>query len=180
LQSGDLGRFDDALSPHPHYSDGKLHPAERHGLDLADWWILQTHGITILGPAAESLPFTVDWELLISRMRENLNTYWASYTQKPQRIAQLLTDYGVQWAVLGVLRQYYTFAEHDITSKVGAGQYALTHLPAQWHTIIQEAINIREQPTASLYRIKLNRAIEAVRFVRYVIESCNQAAAKGQ
>jgi hypothetical protein len=49
-----------------------------------------------------------------------MNTYWARFTTDPRYIAWLLADYGIQWTVLGVLRQFYTFREHAITSKVGA------------------------------------------------------------
>jgi hypothetical protein len=81
----------------------------------------------------------------------------------------LLTDFGIQWAVLGVLRQYYTFREGDITSKTGAGEYALTHLPARWHRLIREAIHIREHTGACSYGFQIFRAVEAWAFLKYVI-----------
>lgn len=173
LQGGDLGKVGEGVPPHPVYSDGKLNPADNHGSDLVTWWILKNRGLTILGPDAATLPFSVDWDLLISQMHQNMNTYWASFTKAPNRFIWMLTDNGFQWAVLGVLRQYYTFEEQAITSKTGAGQYGLTHLPAEWHRIIEEAVNLREQRTASLYRSKIGRAIDAVKFLRYVIALCN-------
>ncbi len=105
--------------------------------------------------------------------RENLNTYWARFTQEPTRMAWLLSDYGVQWVVLGVLRQFYTFKEQDITSKTCAGEYAVEHLPERWHRMIQEALNIRNQTNSSLYRLRIIRAVEAVRFLKFVIHFCN-------
>ncbi|MBZ0302050.1 MAG: DUF4111 domain-containing protein [Anaerolineae bacterium] len=83
------------------------------------------------------------------------------------------SDWGIQWAVLGVLRQFYSFREGAITSKVGAGDYALQHLPPTWHRLIQEALNIRTQSGQCLYRSRLLRMMEAVRFMRYIIQTCN-------
>ena len=73
----------------------------------------------------------------------------------------------------GVVRPYYTLTAHDITSKIGAGEYALTHLPAQWHNIIREAIRIRTRQPNTLYRTKLARDADAYNFLRYVIQYCN-------
>lgn len=74
---------------------------------------------------------------------------------------------------LGVLRQYYTFSEGDITSKTAAGEYGLRHLPARWHKIIREALNIRNEVNGSLYRSRIIRALEALQFLRFVIHCCN-------
>jgi hypothetical protein len=57
-------------------------------------------------PASPSLTFAVDFEELLRTQVENL-----------------LSDWGVQWAVLGVLRQFYTLREGRITSKTKAGEY---------------------------------------------------------
>ena len=96
--------------------------------------------------------------------------------REPKRIVWLLTDFGMQWAVLGVLRRYYTFREQeDIISKTGAGQYALRHLPATWHCVIREAVRIREHVGMPAYRMSISRAIEAHAFLRYNIGACNTA-----
>ncbi len=139
------------------------------------WWILKKRGITVLGPPAETLPVSVDDDRLIRWMRGNLNSFWVGYIRRPKRIAVLLTDWGVEWTVLGVLRQFYTLREHDITSKTEAGQYALSCLPARWHRLIQEAIEIRKGGHRSLYRSRLGRALENFRFLQYIIVVCNSA-----
>lgn len=144
-------------------------------LNDVTWWLLKNKGITLKGPEAQSLGYTVDWQALLAGMHHNQNTYWANYTRKPDRIARLLSDWGIEWAVLGSLRQLYTFRENDITSKSGAGRYALKNLPPKWHPIVQEALNLREQPGApSLYRSKILRAFQAVRFLRFVRKECNR------
>ncbi len=114
----------------------------------------------------------MNWDTLLDQMTRNLHTYWGSFTTQPQRLAWLVTDSGIQWTVLGVLRQWYTCEVHDIASKTEAGAHALTHLPQRWHRLIQEALRIREQTAGALYSSRIGRAIDAVRFVDYVIQIC--------
>ena len=169
----DLGKFADSVQPGPVFSDNHLRPHSHHDLNAITWWILKNRGIALIGPAPETLDFVVDWELLLDMMLENLNTYWVRFTREPGRILWLFSDYGIQWTVLGVLRQFYTFREQDITSKIGAGDYGLQSVPARWHRLIQEAIIIRNQTGLTLYRSRITRAIEAFRFLKFIINRCN-------
>ncbi|MEW6732374.1 MAG: aminoglycoside adenylyltransferase domain-containing protein [Acidobacteriota bacterium] len=172
LQWSDLGHFQEEIEPYPYYYQNALHPYGYHELNSVTWWVLKHRGVALIGPEPEQLNFTVDWNLLITRMRENLNSYWASWISSPVKIAYLLTDTGIQWAVLGVLRQFYTFKKNSITSKTAAGEYALSQLPEKWHQLIQEAINIRAGNHRSYYTFKAVRAIEAISLLKYIIRSC--------
>jgi hypothetical protein len=174
LQSSDLGRADQDRFLHLNYHDRKLEWANRFGLGSVTWWILKNHGIALFGAPPQDLPFTVDIDALIRTQRENLNTYWASFTTRPSRLLALLTNWGIQWTVLGVLCQFYTIRERKITSKIKAGEYALGCLPEHWHTIIREAISLREQPKHTLYRSKVKRAAEAYRFLQFLLQRCNK------
>ena len=118
------------------------------------------------------LDFEVDWDALAADTLKNLNDYWARYTDDPTRIAWLLSDYGIQWTVLGVLRQFYTLKERGIISKIGAGDYGVQRLPEQWSRLIQEAINIR-RGNDSLYTFSIQRAWDAYRFLKWIIRECN-------
>ncbi len=177
LQWSDLGQAGDAIEPYPYYHDGILNPSECNEMNAVTWWLLKNRGLALVGPDPRTLDFMVDSHTVISYMRRNLNAYWRRYTREPARMAWLFSDYGIQWAVLGVLRQYYTFNEDDIISKVGAGEYALQHLPQRWHRLIQEAINIRYRRNGSSYRFRIIRAVEAVQFLNYVIRLCNTSFA---
>jgi hypothetical protein len=154
------------------YHDGhlNLHPAEP---DPVTWWILKHHGIPLLGPDPRFLPITADADLLVSWTRQNMNTYWRSWTRRPGRLVQLLSDWGIQWAVLGVSRQFYTLREHGILSKRRAGEYALSTVPARWYRILREAIRIRTRSGAPLYRARLRRMIDAVNFMKYIMQVSN-------
>ncbi len=170
LQIYDLGRFENDIKPHPFYHDGKFHPEGYFEINSITWWILKNHGIAIIGKETVDLPFTVDWNLLLAKMKKNLNSYWVRWTN---RYFVLLSDWGIQWTVLGVLRQYYTFRKNSITTKTKAAEYALTCLPNRWHSLIQEAIAIREGKNELLYRSKIVRMLDAVKFLKYVIQTSN-------
>ena len=173
LPAADLGGTAAQVAPHPYYQDGRLVFAGHFELNPVTWWILKQHGITLRGPAAGELSFSVDQEALLAYMRENLNSYWLSWTKRPDGLLVMLSDWGIQWTVLGVLRQYYTLRERAITTKIKAGEYALARLPQQWHRLIQEALRIRRGEASSIYRRRLGRAWEARRFLRYIIHACN-------
>ncbi len=176
LQWEDLGGSESTVPPHAHIHDGVLHGSGYHDINGVTWWILKHHGIALVGPPVEQLHLTVDWDELIGQMHQNMKSYWVRFTTDPRRIAWLYTDYGIQWAVLGVLRQYYTFRERAITSKVGAGVYALVHVPPQWHPLVREAIAIRKGMPTSAFRFRLTRALSTRAFLQLIITACNKAS----
>jgi hypothetical protein len=173
FQHSDLGCLNEAIQPHLNYHDGKLMWSSRFNLSEITWWILKNHGIAVFGPPPQSLNYTVDMDNLVQNQLENMNTYWASYTTRLDGLLALLTDWGIQWTVLGVLRQYYTIHERQIICKIKAGESALVSYPDRWHRIIQEAIALRENPRRSLYRSRIKRAENAHRFLKYTIRTCN-------
>jgi hypothetical protein len=173
LQARDLGGCGDADTPFLKYHDGKLGWTNRFELGEVTWWILKNHGVRVFGPSAESLNIAVDVDRLLRMQHRNLNTYWASWTTQPGRILALLSDWGIQWTVLGVSRQLYTIHEQKITSKIKAAEYALVRLPERWHPLIRQAIALRKDPKLACYPSRLKRAFDAFYFIRSVIQSCN-------
>jgi hypothetical protein len=173
IRSEDLGNFASNIAMHLHYHDGVLHIQRQNELNAVTWWELKNHAFTVFGTPPQHLHISIDWNALVVWMLSNLNTYWAAWTRSPVRILMLHSDWGVQWAVTGVLRQFYSFREHTITTKVKAAEYALYHLPKRWHRLIQEAINIRNGGQKSAYRFKILRTFETVYFLRFMIQLCN-------
>jgi hypothetical protein len=173
FEVGDLGCLGNTKAPFLNYHDGKLKWSVHLDLISVSWWILTNHGIAIIGPSAQSLPISLDLDQLVRAQHENLKTYWASWTTKPGRILALTSDWGVQWTVLGVSRQFYTIHEHKITSKIKAGEYALAHLPEYWHPILREAIALRRSMGPTSYHSTIRRAFDAFHYIRYVTRVCN-------
>jgi len=173
ILSSDLGKPGNDIALRLHFHHGILHPFAQNSLNSISWWELKNHGIAIVGSDPRKLPFTVNWDLLLKEMRQNLNSYWLSWTHHPPRLILMYSDWGIQWAVLGVLRHFYTFRENSITAKVRAANYALDHLPLQWHPLVPEAVSIRQCKKSSSYRLKFGRMVEAVHLLKYIINRCN-------
>lgn len=169
LQVSDVGKLEDSIAPHPHYHDANLHLSGYHDINLITWWILKHHGVTLYGTPAQELDIQINWDEIEAYTLQNMNSYWVQFIRNPRRIIWLYTDYGVQWAVLGVLRQYVTLRQGRIVSKTSAGVIGLQELPSGWQRIIQEAMNLREQSEKSLYRFRLHRMMDAFLLIRMVI-----------
>lgn len=169
LQLTDLGRPADEIAPHPCFHDGKFNPTGKHDINPVTWWLLKTQGIPLFAPPPDELPFNIEWEIVRAYIYDNLNTYWRTWAYSPRYLLALHTDWAIEWAILGVLRLHYSLQTNQMTSKVGAGEYGLQTLPSKWHRLIQEAVRLRQRQPHSRYPFRLQRTIEAVRFLRMVI-----------
>jgi len=176
LQWRDLGRPKLSIAPDPCYFSRRTHPAARHDINPVTWWILRYHGIAVAGPQPSALGYEVPWESVHAYTLANLHTYWAAWTTSPVRLARLLTDDGIQWAVLGIARLLYALQERTMTGKLQAGEYALKWAPARWRKLVQEAVDLRSGRGTRYYRSRLIRAADAVAFLRYVIAFCTGGA----
>jgi hypothetical protein len=174
LQATELGRTSDEISPHPCFHDGNFNPAGKHDINPVTWWLLKTRAIPLFGADPQTLNVQIEWETVRAYTHANLNTYWRRWAYDPRYMLALQTDWAIQWAVLGVLRLHYSLQTNQMTSKVGAGDYGLQTLPPQWHRLIQEALRLRQKQPHSLYRFRLQRTIEAMRFLRMVIRNGNK------
>ncbi|MFJ7935811.1 aminoglycoside adenylyltransferase domain-containing protein [Sporosarcina sp. NPDC096371] len=180
LMWADIGKLEAVETNYPFYNGGKLGYGVHY--NAISWWILKTNGINILGPEPTSLNFKINTQHLISYVVENMNSYWTGRIQKielamedmPQLLAKEIDD-EIEWSVLGLLRQYYTLKEHGIISKLDAGEYALLHLPEEWHPIIQEAIDIRNGAKRESSSSDRERMEAVLRFSKYIIDNCNSS-----
>ncbi|MFD0712701.1 nucleotidyltransferase domain-containing protein [Paenibacillus sp. GCM10027626] len=174
----DVGKSARELSPVPTYFDKKMQPDGNGDLNPVTWWILQRHGICVYGQHM-SFNYEISSDELIQYVIENMNSYWAGWidrleqklnstgvTEHPVPLEQL--DFAVEWCTLGMLRQFYTIREHDVTSKIGAGEYGLTLLPERWHGLLREAIAIKRRENAREYTSQLKRLHDLVELLRLI------------
>jgi len=59
------------------------------------------------------------------------------------------------------------------TVPLQAVESALTCVPSHWRRLIQEAVDIRAGQKTSAYQFRVVRMVEAVNFLKYIIQSCN-------
>lgn len=163
----------------PCFIDGAFKGLQKFEHNSIDAYQLKKYGITIKGQGIEFLNYSVDWDILITNMRANLNTYWVNWKNSCEKLPSV-KHFGsfvslrmLEWGVLGVTRLYYTFKEREITSKLGAGEYALKTVPHRWHRIIKEAMRLRKNHKNSYYKSIFKRRRDALDYMDYIIQSCN-------
>lgn len=161
------------------FIDGVYKGLEKFEKSSIDAYQLKKYGITIKGQSIENFDYTVTWDTLIYNMRDNLNTYWLSWKNDCKKFPSrkyigLYINLGmIEWVILGVSRLYYTFKERDITSKVGAGEYALQTVPEKWHMIINEAMRLRKGNKKSYYKSIFERRKDALDYIDFIIKESN-------
>lgn len=179
----DMGKLftsiDDRIE-YPYYNNGELAFGDYFNFNPITWWVLKNKGIKIIGPEIEEFELDIQPYVLTSYVRENMNSYWTNRVQMAEASFEQLTqlpteqiDIEIEWTVLGLLRQFYTIKEHDIVSKLAAGEYGLTQLPVEWHNIIKEAMNIRKGEKEKMYNSERDRLDHVMRFSKYLISHCN-------
>ena len=104
----------------------------------------------------------------------NLDDYWRPMREFCPKLLSFgglfaLRAHAVQEGVLGVTRLHFTIATGDITSKQGAGLYALETFPDTWHQLVNECLRIRRGGEGqSLYWEPLTRRREGLAYMDMV------------
>ncbi|WP_042146292.1 aminoglycoside adenylyltransferase domain-containing protein [Paucisalibacillus sp. EB02] len=170
----------DSNGKYPFYNDGEIHFGNYFNFNPVTWWTLKNNGIKLISRDPKEFDFEVSAEELLLYVHDNMNSYWLSYIQQIEKNKPHLLnfmseeiDQEIEWIVLGLLRQFYTMKEQNIVSKLGAGNYGLSHLPSRWHNIIQEAINIRKGENDRMFSSDMERVENTIHFSQYLIEHCN-------
>jgi hypothetical protein len=118
------------------------------------WRVLSTRAIAVRGAPLADRDVWFDADALRGWNLANLDSYWSDWAQRARAgvatEARVRHEYGLQWLVLGVPRLHYTIATLDVTSKTGAGRYALDIAPPQFHAVLDTALALRVDRRAPL------------------------------
>jgi len=146
---------------------------------------LKTHAITVIGTLANTLTINIKPDKLNDFLFKNINSYWVKWIKQHssfynRKIILLMFPRFTEWAVLGVARQLCTLQTGKIVSKSEAGYYCLKHLPDEFHPIITEAIQIRNDkriyPFVESYAISpsFKRTSQTISCVTFIISTFNK------
>jgi len=176
LVPDDLAGAPDACPELPHIHDGTFSRAGRFSINPVTWHELAWHGITLRGPvvARGELKVWTDDRALREYTYGNLGSYWAGRaTTLAAHLDIAALPEVTTWCVLGVSRLHHLLGTGSMTSKSGAGRYALTVFDPFWHPIIHEALRARERPDApSPYDSDVaRRGQETAAFTAMAVES---------
>ncbi|MDR7071682.1 aminoglycoside adenylyltransferase domain-containing protein [Fictibacillus barbaricus] len=176
----DLEGHNEGESSCPYFNEGNLQGFRPFHRNWIDAYQLKKYGIVVKGLPVESYNYPVDWNLLKTNLVENINGYWLNWVNRCKRVTSLqylglfVSPSMIEWGVLGVTRLYYSLREEDITSKMGAGEYALKTVPEEYHLIIREALRIRNGNTFSLYSSIFKRRRDTLKYMKFMIKACNE------
>ncbi|HSE10551.1 MAG TPA: aminoglycoside adenylyltransferase domain-containing protein [Nocardioidaceae bacterium] len=142
--------WEDLMRPPSHCPDlpctqaGLFHEAERLDVHPVTWHELARHGVTVRGPELSDVEIWTDAAELRRYTRDNLATYWRG---QADALAQFPAEAGkpdiVAWCVLGVSRLHHLLATGELTSKTGAGRYAVEAFGERWRLLVTEALAVR-------------------------------------
>jgi hypothetical protein len=140
----DLGRPPSACPDLPCTQAGLFHEDARLDVHPVTWHELARHGVPVRGPDLAEVDIWTDEQALRGYTHENLGSYWR---EQADALAQFPAEAGkpdiVCWCVLGVSRLHHLLATGALTSKTGAGRYAVTAFGEEWRLIVTEALAVR-------------------------------------
>lgn len=153
-------------------------PAARCGINPVTFCELATHGIAVRGPQPSEVDMWADQKSLREFTIDNLRTYWRPWWQRNRQWRPLPLAIGVSpwfpvWATLGVSRMHHLLATGTMTSKCGAGRYAMETFDPRWHRIIAESLSLRTNGAEGRrgYRNPLTRRRDTLAFLDATIDA---------
>ncbi len=144
-------------------SPGEPLHLKRAGIDwLMNWYLVRSMGVTLFGPAPETIIAPVSREEFLQAVREHLLA-WGGY------ISASSPHHGSQaYAILTMCRGLYTLRHGEHVSKLKAAAWAQGELP-EWAALIRNAL-VWRQKMHEYGTIPPPPFEETERFVRYVID----------
>lgn len=145
--------------------------AARNDLCPVSWHELADRGIAIRGELPSMWTDDVELETFT---RANLDSYWR---EQAERLTAAVDEIGdlewlTAWCVLGVARLDHLLVTGALTTKSGAGRWALRHYPERFHPVLCEALRIRQGgPGPGEYVAARHlRARDTADFTSYVVD----------
>lgn len=156
-----LKRYDRQQCWHPALRCDGSFGVEGHASD----WIIQRaiireHGITLFGPAPETLIDPVEPAELTKAAQAILTQWWALLFEDASRIE---TSEYQAYAILTMCRCLYTIEEGLVASKPAAARWMIDTHGSKWESLIRKALAWRRGD-------ELNAIDETLAFVRYTLD----------
>jgi predicted nucleotidyltransferase len=160
-----LRRYDPAQARYPHLGVDGHFDVEQHGSDgVIQRYMTREQGITLAGPAPETLIDPIQPDELRQATLEVLLGWWAPMLHDP---AHLHSSEYQAYAVLTMCRALYTLQYGAIVSKSVAARWAQEALGERWAALIERA-------SAWQHDEQLDDLNETLDFIRYTLERSQQ------
>ena len=143
----------------------------RNEISPVGWHELARHGLTVTGPALDTLEIWTDDEVLRAHTIDNLDTYWRHHaetcTADPEKAA---LDFACEWVVSGVARLDHLLVTGNQTAKSLAVRWGLGHYPERFHRVLRASLRLREDVGEPEYDDLVERGRDVGAFASYVVE----------
>ena len=150
---------------------GTFHDQGRHEISPVAWHELARHGLTVDGPALDTLDIWTDDARLRAFTIDNLDTYWRG--QARDCVADPVgaaSDFACEWVVPGVARLHHLLVTGEQTAKSLAARWGLGFYPERWHPVLRESLWVREGTGGPQYDDLAERGADVTAFAAYVVE----------
>jgi hypothetical protein len=156
--------------------DGRFHhDGECFEINPVTWYTLATYGVTVRGPAVETLDIALDVNDRVRFVVDNLASYWTEVADQLAVVApeREFDAASFEWCALGSLRLHYTAFTGDVISKSAAAEYGVGVAPRQFHPLLQRAAALRQGAIddQSISSSEMRSAGELIRWVQGDVES---------
>ena len=145
------------------------------GPSPVEWHELAHQGIRLHGPALADVRIHADPGELRAYSHRNLSEYWEpSLTRFAEHREAASRPDLVEWFVLGIPRLHHAVATGTLTSKDGAGHYALEVFGShRWRPVVAEALTHRAlgEPSGMWQGREGELADEVLAFCRLALDS---------
>ncbi|MDE3721532.1 DUF4111 domain-containing protein [Nocardiopsis sp. N85] len=172
----DLVRDPAFCGPVASVTGGRFRTHATADVNPVTWHTLARHGVTVRGPHPLELDVWEEREVLRTWSLGSLDEHWSRWREKAGRLVTprglaALGSLAPSWSVLSVSRLHFTLKTGEITSKSGAGAYALHAFPERWQRIVNECLRVRRGAHApSLYENALARRRAALDYIEMVLD----------
>ena len=151
------------------------HDGDCFEINPVTWYTLATYGVTVRGPAAQTLGIPTDMESRVRFVVDNLRGYWREVAEGVAVACDLeqppsFSAADLVWCALGPLRLHYTAFTGDVTSKRGAGGYGLEIAPAGCRDLLHAAMTAREAGEATTEQMRAT-----VQLIEWVLDDVDAA-----
>jgi len=167
-----LRRYDRTNAVHPHIDRGS---DEFFMMDHDESWIVQRYvlhkrGISLAGPAPQTLIDPVLPSDLQQAMLDILHGWAAQILEAPDKIKQ---RGGQSYTVLSMCRILYTLQYGTVASKQVAARWAQESLTKRWRSLIERTWAGRHNPGVEASPEDVSETLE---FIRYILEQSRKLA----
>ncbi|MYL34851.1 nucleotidyltransferase [Pontibacillus yanchengensis] len=164
-----IGKYNEELEAYLYCEEGELKRGH-WDINAITWWVLEHHGIKVIGPDVTELPLETSWNDVKKTLRYNTEHYWPN-----KKLIQLLNDDDALFAIETNARILCTLEQESVIPKTEALQVAKQKVGREWGQLLDEGMLLRtnhENSATSHYSSPLMRAQVIMNFMEYIRHEC--------